>query len=298
MPTVLIVDDNPVGIESLADVLEDYDLHATGANSGEEALELLEQMPEAPDCIILDTVLPGMDGLELCERLKKNSATAGIPVIFLTGSRNDATIVQALDIGAADFLAKPVRIPELIARIQAALRDKALHEAAMGGYVIERALLDGRRALVDRLKEELRRAVQLRRPVTCLMFEAQLPQGASSGLSVVAEQSIQGRLLSELEGCWRENDICARLAGLRCALVVFSYAERGGTALAERIQNRLTQAPVAVEGGAVQVVLSAGIAQAPLGEPVDAEELVARAEAALEQALAGGRRIVVWTPQR
>jgi PleD family two-component response regulator len=299
MPTVLIVDDHRAGIESLADVLEDHDFRTFGATSGEEALRLLESGREHPDCILLDSVLPGMSGLELCERLKKNSATARIPVIFLTGKRNDATIVQALDAGAADYLSKPVRIPELIARIQAALREKALHEAAAGAPAADAGILHGREALVERVRDELRRSMQLRRPVTCMVLQVRAARDADHKLTSHDEQRIQDRLLSELKGSWRESDVYARLPGLRSAMVVCSPAERGGKALAQRLQDRLAQTPVALGAGSVQVALAAGIAQAPADETVEAEELVSRAEQALQDALSEtGSSIVIWTPKQ
>ena len=152
MATVLIVDDNPGSFDSLSDVLELHGLKPLRALSAEEALEVIEK--QSPDCILVDTVLPGMDGFELCERLKGHPQTAAIPIVFMTGRRSDeAAVVRALDLGATDYLLKPVRIPELIARIQAAIRTKAVHAAALGASAAEVPPIQGRQAFLTRLQE-------------------------------------------------------------------------------------------------------------------------------------------------
>ena len=296
MPTVLIVDDNPTSFESLADVLEVHELAAVGAKSAEEALERIEQ--ERPDCILLDTVLPGMNGFELCERLKSQPETATIPILFLTGQRSDeAAVVRALDLGAADFLVKPVRMPELIARIQAALRTKKEREAALGEPVGEQAPIQGREAFLQRLQEELGRSRQLRRALTCVVVNLELAPEVGEQLNPQQVRAIEEQLAPEVRACCRREDICGHVGDRCCAFILFSPADTGGRALAERIRDRVIQAEVMLQGQRIAVNVCAGVAQASLQEPLTAEELMSRAEEALAQARsAGPGTIVFWSP--
>ncbi len=296
MPTVLIVDDNPASFESLVDVLEVHELTAVRALSAEEALERIEQ--QHPDCILLDTVLPGMDGFQLCERLKDQPDTAAIPVIFLTGRRSDeAALVRALDLGAADYLLKPVRMPELIARIQAAIRDKAVHEAAVGERSTELVLGHGRRAYLDRAQEVLDRAAQLQRPVTCVAVGLYLPSDLTQEATPEQLTAIEEQLLPQLYECPRRGDLCAHLEECRCAFLLLGPAETGGRAVAERIRDRVTQTEVTVEGQVVPVSVAVGVAEASSGGVPKASELMGQAEEALSQAqVAGPGTVTFWSP--
>ena len=102
--TVLIVDDTETNIDILVDTLgEDYDIAV--AMDGESALEAVEEEP--PDLILLDIIMPDMDGFEVCKRLKDNPETADIPVIFLSALTEAHEKQKGLELGAVDFLTKP-----------------------------------------------------------------------------------------------------------------------------------------------------------------------------------------------
>ena len=103
--TVLIVDDAETNIDILLEILgEDYDVAV--AMDGESALELVEDEP--PDLILLDIMMPGMDGFEVCDRLKNNPKTADIPIIFLSALTETGEKQKGLDLGAVDFITKPL----------------------------------------------------------------------------------------------------------------------------------------------------------------------------------------------
>ncbi len=106
---LLIVDDNPLNIHLLADILDSYNI--LFAINGEKALELA--LHEQPDLILLDIVMPNIDGYEVCKRLKANPITADIPVIFITAQSNDESEVYGFELGAVDYIGKPFR-PEII----------------------------------------------------------------------------------------------------------------------------------------------------------------------------------------
>lgn len=114
-PLVLLVDDMPDNLQLLAQILsDDYDL--AFATDGQQAIALT--LESQPDLILLDVMMPGMDGYETCCRLKKNTAVRAIPVIFLTARTEPDDVVKGFDVGGADYIVKPFRAMELRARVR------------------------------------------------------------------------------------------------------------------------------------------------------------------------------------
>jgi DNA-binding response OmpR family regulator len=114
-PLILIVDDDPRNVQVLAVMLAaDYEIIV--AADGEKALAAVAET--APDLILLDIMMPGMDGIAVCRKLKSNRATAVIPVIFLTALAQSDNIVRGFEAGAVDYVTKPFRKEELLARIK------------------------------------------------------------------------------------------------------------------------------------------------------------------------------------
>lgn len=112
---VLIVEDNPKNVQVLGTILMEGGYQVAVAGSGPAALELVPKTK--PDLILLDIMMPEMDGFEVCRRLKADPATHEIPVIFLTAKTETDDIVKGFDLGAADFITKPFRAKELLARV-------------------------------------------------------------------------------------------------------------------------------------------------------------------------------------
>ncbi|MGG7516551.1 response regulator [Allorhizobium undicola] len=113
---VLLVDDSPETLGFLTDALEQSGFSVLIATSGQAALGIAERI--SPDLILLDAIMPGMDGFETCRRLKANNAVAQVPVIFMTGLTETEHVVNALGAGGVDYLTKPINIDELRARIR------------------------------------------------------------------------------------------------------------------------------------------------------------------------------------
>ncbi|MEW5856019.1 MAG: response regulator, partial [Cyanobacteriota bacterium] len=112
---ILIVDDTPTNLEILLDVLEDAGFKVMVSEDGESAIEMAEYSP--PDLILLDILMPGFDGFETCRRLKTNKATQEIPVIFMTALTEKVDKVKGLNLGAVDYITKPLEHEEVLARI-------------------------------------------------------------------------------------------------------------------------------------------------------------------------------------
>jgi two-component system, OmpR family, alkaline phosphatase synthesis response regulator PhoP len=146
-PTILIVDDEEHIVQLLEMNLRTQGLRSLAAYTGEECLQLAATEPV--DVILLDVMMPGMDGIETCRRLKQDTRTRHIPVIIVSARSEDDDRIRGLEGGADDYVSKPFNMKELYLRIQAALRQvevlKSLHVST---YEVGPLLLDTRRHLV------------------------------------------------------------------------------------------------------------------------------------------------------
>lgn len=123
--TLLIIDDSPVNLRLMTGILEPAGYLTLTATSGAEALELVAT--HAVDLVLLDVVMPGMDGYDVCMRLREQPSTQYVPIIMLTSSDSPERL-HALEIGADDFVRRPVDQPELLARVRSLLRIKRYHD--------------------------------------------------------------------------------------------------------------------------------------------------------------------------
>jgi len=117
---ILVVDDQLLNIRLLERKLEWNDMRVTSTTNGPEALRLARETQ--PDVILLDVMMPGMDGIEVCRQLKADPATHDIPVIFITARTTKEEKIAGLDVGAADYLVKPIELDETLARVRTQLR--------------------------------------------------------------------------------------------------------------------------------------------------------------------------------
>ncbi|MFT3855989.1 MAG: response regulator [Aquabacterium sp.] len=127
--TVLVVDDAPDTLRMLCDALADEGYTVLVARDGVQALARLDVV--RPDAILMDAVMPGLSGFETCQRIKAHAAWSAIPVIFMTGLSETADIVAGFDAGGVDYVVKPVRIGEVLARLSTHVRNARQARAAL-----------------------------------------------------------------------------------------------------------------------------------------------------------------------
>jgi diguanylate cyclase (GGDEF)-like protein len=155
---ILLVDDDPSAIQLLSRILSEWD-NLRFATSGEDALRLARESP--PDLILLDAEMPGMSGFQLCEALKAEPALAGVPVIFVTSHSDAAFEVAGFEMGAVDFIAKPVSAPLVLARVKTQLRVKHMADELRRISSIDSLTNVGNRRQFDEsLEREWRRATR------------------------------------------------------------------------------------------------------------------------------------------
>jgi DNA-binding response OmpR family regulator/DNA-binding CsgD family transcriptional regulator len=124
----LVVDDSPETLRLLTDALDGAGMTVMVAMDGAAAMRIVEQI--TPDIILLDAVMPGMDGFETCRRLKRDAGLSNVPVIFMTGLAETEHIVHGLEAGGVDYVTKPIVIEEMLARIRVHLANARLTQSA------------------------------------------------------------------------------------------------------------------------------------------------------------------------
>jgi DNA-binding response OmpR family regulator/DNA-binding CsgD family transcriptional regulator len=124
----LVVDDSPETLRLLTDALDGAGMTVMVAMDGASAMRIVEQI--TPDIVLLDAVMPGMDGFETCRRLKRDAGLGNVPIIFMTGLAETEHIVRGLEAGGVDYVTKPIVVEEMIARIRVHLANARLTQSA------------------------------------------------------------------------------------------------------------------------------------------------------------------------
>lgn len=140
-PKILVVDDQPINVQLLKRKLEREGMSVATAYSGQEALNLVET--DKPDLILLDVMMPEMDGIEVCSRLQADDETKSIPIIFITARTSKEGKIEGLGAGAVDYITKPIDLDETLARVQTQLRFVQINRELVD---LQRRLGDSRRA--------------------------------------------------------------------------------------------------------------------------------------------------------
>src|SRR5262245_37495973 len=171
MATVLIVDDEEVNVYALRIILESRGYRCLAASNGADALRLASDL--LPDTILLDIHMPVMDGYEVCRRLKRDTRTIPIPILFLTARyRDQQEVIRGLDLGANDYVTKPFNPEELLARVAVMVRVRLAEEAMRHASITDELTgLHNRRYLQQRLEEEMDRARRYHQLLACVIFD-------------------------------------------------------------------------------------------------------------------------------
>ena len=141
VPKILVVDDQPINVQLLKRKLEREGLEVATASSGREALASVAR--EKPALILLDVMMPEMDGIEVCQRLHAGEDTRTIPVIFITARTSKEAKLEGLAVGAVDYITKPIDLDETLARVQTQLRFAAINREVLD---LQRRLVEARSA--------------------------------------------------------------------------------------------------------------------------------------------------------
>ncbi len=302
-PKILVVDDSRTQLEWLVAVLQREGFDVRSAATGKEAI--LKVRTDAPDLVLLDMILPDMDGLEVLRLIKTRPDDQFIPVIILSVKSDLDSKVTGLRIGADDFLAKPFAEAEILARCAAMLRIKSLQDQLRSTQrkLEEQSITDGltglknRRLFDERLDEEFRRAQRYSDPVSLIMIDLDHFKQVNDRYGHQTGDTVLRESAALVRQSIRDTDIGARYGGEEFAVILPKTHLSGALAVAERIWRDLGRKvyrtePQASRHQELRVTASIGLAFYPSKDITSSESLVRYADEALYQAKRSGRNTI------
>jgi diguanylate cyclase (GGDEF)-like protein len=320
--SVLVADDDRVAMTMLSNILRKagHQVHEVG--DGQEALERVAQ--GGIDLVLLDVVMPRLGGHEACRILKGMTSDGFLPVVLVTVKTDTQSRVEGLKIGADDYVCKPFEEQELIARVNAMLRIKRLHDhvASQRARLEKLSIHDeltglyNYRYLNTRLTEEFKRAERYHEPFACAVIDIDQLKAHNDGGGRVAGDAVIKSVADGIRRCVREVDVVARYGGEEFLVVLPSTHFAGSVAVAERIWREVRDRPLDAlrrdapgemarsDGGRwdesrpLKASVSIGVALYPSRDVRTKDALLRAADAALSQAKReGGNRICVFQQQ-
>lgn len=302
---ILIVDDNPTNLSVLSNALKSAGFKSRVAIDGLSAIEQVQEEP--PDLILLDVQMPGIDGFETCARLKTNSHTQEIPIIFITASADVSNKVKGLSVGAVDYITKPFQYEEVLARVKVHLelrlltrrvQEQAVALQVMNQELMRLANLDGltevanRRRFDEYLEQEWLRLMRERNYLSLILCDIDYFKlyndcyGHQAG--DVCLKRVAQIIASSIQ---RPADFVARYGGEEFAVILPNTPPEGACQVAESIRRRVKELLIPHAPAQVSpfVSISLGVSSEIPMQELEAQSLVTYADKALYIAKANGR---------
>jgi len=298
---VLLVEDDPLQAEATKNILQNAGYDVSLANDGITAIKFVKSTK--PDIILLDVILPGLDGYEVCRWLKLEESTKGIPVIMLTVKKELSDKISGLHIGADDYLPKPYNELELNARIYASLRTKALQdELRMKNKQLEDLLykveymaitdvltgLYNRRRFHDVLGKEFERSKRYSTPLSLIFMDIDYFKSVNDIYGHLIGDKVLGDMASIILKSIREIDTAARYGGEEFTVILPSTTKEAALHVAERMRISIEK-HVFPDMRERTITVSIGISGMPDKEIDTEDNLIRCADLALYRAKQTGR---------
>jgi diguanylate cyclase (GGDEF)-like protein len=287
---ILVVDDEVSNIELLSAALED-DYEICFATSGTEALDVARSV--LPDLILLDVMMPGMDGYVVCLEIKADPLLADVPVIFTTALGDQAAEVKGLELGAVDYVAKPVAPVIVRARVRNHIEMKRMRDQ-LAELAVTDALtgLGNRRRLEQALNQEVGRLTRSTADLSVIMLDIDFFKQFNDTYGHTAGDRCITMVAATLNRAVRRAaDLTARYGGEEFACVLPNTSHEEAMAIAQNIRDRVSALGIPHENSKVApyVTISVGVATATCSLGMDPVSWIRAADSQLYRAKAAGR---------
>jgi diguanylate cyclase (GGDEF)-like protein len=296
---VLVADDDPLMRLLLSRVLTDSGYEVSLATDGEEAWKLL-QGENAPSLAILDWVMPGMDGIELCSRIRSRKDCPYVYTLLFTSKNKQTEMLKGLDAGADDYLTKPVQIAELQARLRVGKRIIELQRQLLEAYESTQfqashdslTSMWNRSAILRLLEAQLAKTVREKRDVTVLLIDIDHFKTVNDTYGHLQGDSVLREIAHRMSSALRSYDLLGRYGGEEFLVIVPDCTIQDAATVGERVRQAIADTPIDVDGNPLTVTVSIGVA-AGMKLSADTEsQLLDAADKALYEAKRSGRNCV------
>jgi two-component system cell cycle response regulator len=301
-PSVLIVDDDDLVLAHLQELVVSAGYRVFTATSGSQAMQQLEA--SAASIVITDLNMPGMDGLELCRRIRQRVWPGYVYIVFLTGRDDEKDILAGLDAGADDYVSKRTSAVQFTARLRTAKRVLALEYSLKNALEMKRQLsmtdpltgIYNRRYLLRHLGRELKRVQRIGGDVSLLLLDIDHFKQVNDTYGHAVGDRVLKNLTQVVGKCLqRTTDWCARLGGEEFAVVLEGTSLKEASVCAEKIRDAVVNS--SIDNAAARILITVSIGVSALGEIADSSAatvrtLLERADNALYASKSGGRNRV------
>jgi diguanylate cyclase (GGDEF)-like protein len=298
---VLIVDDNAMSRLTLRSQLKRWGYEVMEAADGDAAWAILS-MPDTPRLAILDWMMPGLDGIELCRRIRAQNQEPYVYAILLTGREERSDVVLGLEAGADDYVTKPFDAQELRVRVRAgericdlqrelvaareSLRYQATHDHLTAAW--------NRAAALDALARERARSEQSGAPLSVALIDFDHFKRINDTHGHGAGDAVLREGVSRISAALRPRDVMGRYGGEEFMVVLPDCGPEAAQDACERMRAAVAAAPIRAGNVNIHATVSVGAASFSGAGPLDEDDLIHRADAALYRAKLGGRDRVAF----
>lgn len=300
----MLAEDDRLTREQVASLLRAHGHKVEAFESGQPALDRVGK--GGVDLVLLDIVMPGLSGIDICRLIKSMTEPGLLPVILLTARADTDSRVEGLRIGADDYVCKPFDERELVARANNMLKIKRLHDevteakARLETLAVQDELtgLYNYRYLHTRMSEEFKRAERYRDPLACAMVDIDHFKTFNDRYGHDVGDAVLREVAARLRSGVREIDVVARYGGEEFLLVLPSTHFSGALTVADRVWRSIGAAPIRINDQDLRITVSVGVALYPSRDVRSKDQLLKAADRALYQAKEDGRdRICVFQHQ-
>ncbi|HEY1068532.1 MAG TPA: diguanylate cyclase [Pirellulales bacterium] len=288
---ILIAEDDPATQFLLQHELMDWGYDVVVASNGAEAWEVLKRA-DAPPLALLDWLMPKMDGVDVCRKIRAESEAPFIYVVLLTGKTSRQDIIHGLESGADDYVAKPFDEQELQVRLRAGRRIVELHQRLL--LQASRDSLTGvynRKTIVEMLERELARGRRDGRPVSVVMADVDHFKHLNDTFGHLGGDAALREICQRMSQSMRPSDLIGRYGGEEFLIVLPACDREGARTAAERLRRVVWESEIPVGENLAPVTLSLGAASS-INVSFDANALLRAADDALYRAKHSGRNRV------
>jgi len=244
-PLVLIVDDVAKNLQVLGTILSKQNYKIAAANNGEQAIKIANNT--LPDLVLLDIMMPGISGFEVCTRLKKDSRTRDIPIIFLTAKIEPEDIVKGFETGAVDYVLKPFNSIELLARVKTHLELKISRDMLKikNEQLRELAITDSmtglynHRYIIDSLSERIAEAKRYKQSLSVAMLDIDYFKKVNDNYGHLFGDFVLVRISTIIEESIRKTDIAGRYGGEEYLIIFTNTDKKSALNTLERIRKSI-----------------------------------------------------------